>query len=173
MIDRKTAIKELNEKICFVSEKYVDSDIPVKDAIADENCDFMATEGEIIALLKTEPASDICREIKILRRRLDHDKLCELNTSGTLSANLEGKLQMLDEIQKVIDEICDNPPEEIPRYKIAEAEKFLENVTDPNETKSILREIIMILFGKELYLNRPENINVIIDAMDTEKTSNG
>lgn len=171
MIDRKTAINELNNKICFISSKYINSDTPVKDAIADEHYDFVATEGEVAALLGSDSMSDVHREIKILRSRLDFDKLWELNTFGSLTANLEGKLQLFDEIQEIIDRTCDNPPAEIPRDKIAEAEKFLEeNIINPEETKNILREIIMILFGKELYLNKPENINVIIDAVDAEKT---
>lgn len=165
MIDRKTAIEELNSKICFIPEKYIDSDMSVKDILEKDDWDFMSTEGEIAALLNLCSMTDMHREMNNIRNRLDFEKLQDMSIFGALTEKLEGKLQLFEEIKALMASLNDNTPNIITRDKIAEAEKYLDaNIVDKNEIQTVLHDIISILFNVEIYSNKAESVCAIIDA---------
>ena len=175
MIDRKKAIEELNSKICFISQTYTDSDRSVKDILANTECDFMATEGEIATLLEYNPLAQI------------KDKLQDLYGNLYLQkAKLQGKIEMIEAIYQQILELDDdsddcpiktktdfpaetnnNSPAVTSRSQIAEAEKYLAAyITDTNETQHDLQELIYMLFNTELYSNQTLKVHCNIEPME-------
>lgn len=144
MISRKIAVEELNNKIAFIDEKYADSDKPVKDIIDD--CDFMATPGEIAALV-------------------GYDSLTQLEQESRFreSAN--------NDIMKIISDLKDDESDMIPfrkitRSKIAEAEKCLTiNGVPDDEAANVLSMIGTILLDADFYVNQNQSMNLSIEKM--------
>lgn len=180
MIDRKKAIEELNSKICFISQKYADSDRSVKDILENAEEDFMATEGEIAILLEYNPLAQIRDELSDLYGNL-YSQRAMLNLYGDLHnqrAKLEGKIEMIETIYRQIqklDDDCDDSPAEInnnspavtSRSQIAEAEKYLAAyITDNDEVQHVLQEIVYMLFNAELYSNETDSIHCNIEPME-------
>ena len=105
MIDKQTAIKELNRNITFISSDYL-STHPATCDLLEENGAFngyMCTAGEIVILLKE--TDSIKTAIKTL---IDTEK--NLLTHGLSDANdesdrkyIEGKISAYNKILEMID----------------------------------------------------------------------
>lgn len=171
MIDRKKAIEELNTKICFIPQKYADSDMSVKDVLAksEEDCEFLSTEGEVATLLAYNPLSQLEDKIQSIFDRLGNYAKLDRNALGSNAENpmLAAEIEILTEVQHIITELKDSDsPATLSRSKIAETEKFLAAyITYRNEAQYVLQEIIHMLFDAELYSNKTELVCSNIEPM--------
>lgn len=185
MIDRKKAIEELNNKICFISQQYADSDRSVKDILNNAKCDFMATEGEIATLLEYDPLVQIKDKLQSLYNNLYLQRAKLVGKTEIIEAIYQQILELenndddspkppimpylsseqVDEIKAALSE--NNPPVVTSRGQISEAEKYLAAyISNTDETQHVLQELIYMLFNTELYSNQTLKVHCNIEPME-------
>lgn len=171
MISRIDAIDQINNKISFIpTEMLNDKSRTVGEMLEDmeANNKTTVTEGEVVGLLSSNITADIMQEINLLEAQYNVQRSeTDAEQQPHLHSLLSGKLEMLNKIKDILDEI---PPETtqmtiISRESITAAEEFLfqQGAESISEIQYIMENLCEILLGASFYQNTPQTMNIMIE----------